>query len=207
MEYIVDNYLVIRSETNQHNNNDLHIEFAQCKDNDSYVRRIGRYYQILQKMYGKSFEKDWDEYKEFIENEKDAFKEYKVYFEDKSNDVEEDCVKVYSKVTEDTSNKTRSIFNELWKKIRDVIEKEISIEKSLYEILQETAANHPIIAKIVIAVLTGILLGLIEDCIHDGIQNSKKVETTQTVNIYLQENEDSLNNDNSIKIKDIIDML
>ena len=43
----------------------------------------------------------------------------------------------------------------------------------------------PIISKIIIAILTGILLGLTEDCIHDAIQNSENQNIVETTNIYI----------------------
>ena len=57
-----------------------------------------------------------------------------------------------------------------WCKVKDVIKKEIECEKKLRDILNKKAEDHPIISKIIIVILTGILLGLVEDCIHDAIQ-------------------------------------
>lgn len=69
--------------------------------------------------------------------------------------------------------------------IRRMIQKEIEGERKLRDHLNRKAEDHPIISKVIIVILTGILLGLLEDCIHDSIQESRGREQVRITNIYV----------------------
>ena len=70
----------------------------------------------------------------------------------------------------DVEKKSKQEEKSVWGKIVQVFEKEAKYEKKLYHMLNEAAENHPLIAKVIVVILTCILAGLIEDCIHDAIQ-------------------------------------
>lgn len=47
--------------------------------------------------------------------------------------------------------------------------------------IEKTAENHPLIAKAIVIILTGILLGLAEDRIHDAIQMKNQVDMLESL--------------------------
>ena len=57
----------------------------------------------------------------------------------------------------------------IWENIIQCIKKEADWEKGVYNQLNRAADNQPIITKAIVIVLSSILLGLVEDCIHDAI--------------------------------------
>lgn len=71
----------------------------------------------------------------------------------------------FEKSNDRASNEKLSI----WDKVILFISKESYYEKKLYDRLEELANDHPLISGIIIAVLTGVVLSLIEDCIHDAL--------------------------------------
>ena len=79
-------------------------------------------------------------------------------------------------VETEVSEKRQDIAH-IWENIIQCIKKEADWEKRVYNQLNRAADNHPIITKAIIIVLSSILLGLVEDCIHDAIvmQNNETV--------------------------------
>ena len=71
----------------------------------------------------------------------------------------------YEKSNDRTTNEKLSI----WDKVILFISKESYYEKKLHDRLEKLAEDHPLISGIIIAVLTGVVLNLIEDCIHDAL--------------------------------------
>lgn len=69
------------------------------------------------------------------------------------------------KLNETTMNKKWS----MWNKVRLFFSQESYYEKKLHDRLEKLAEDHPLISGIIIAVLTGVVLSLIEDCIHDAL--------------------------------------
>ena len=90
----------------------------------------------------------------------------------------------------------------IWKKIIHLIKKESEWERKVYNCLNDVAAAHPVVAKLIIVFLSCILLGLVEDIIYDAInQNDEK--------LYLSHNnqmiEISIDGSNHLVINDIDD--
>ena len=85
-------------------------------------------------------------------------------------------------VETEVSEKRQDIAH-IWENIIQCIKKEADWEKRVYNQLNRAADNHPIITKAIIIVLSSILLGLVEDCIHDAIvmQNNETVIEQRTV--------------------------
>ena len=65
------------------------------------------------------------------------------------------------------------------------LKRKLILNKKVYSYLQKLAEDHPVMAKLIVVILMGILLGLAEDCIHDAIK--KEPESTPVVNVYIQE--------------------
>lgn len=68
----------------------------------------------------------------------------------------------------------------LWQKVVHILEKEREWEKSTMQFLNELAATHPLISKALVAVLSGVLIGLLTNCISEGI-TLKKTEVADQV--------------------------
>ena len=57
----------------------------------------------------------------------------------------------------------------------------------MYTFLRELAADHPVIARIIIAFLSVVLLGLVEDCIHDAWQEAQNTGNGNKVYMYIDD--------------------
>lgn len=173
----------------------------------SQKKRLLCYWFYFQKSLGNSVSEIWDEYEKILDNAENWHENYIEFFDNVSEDDEN---KMLDEFYAETGNKDKSeqkVLEKTWNSVRDLIKKEIDCEKKLRDILNEKAKDHPIIARIIIAILTGILLGLVEDCIHDAIQMCDTQETAQTTNIYITDVNNNyyqiLYENNGIVIKEV----
>lgn len=133
----------------------------------------------------KKFEEDWKKYDILLDSQKGILIEYKKCFSAKETAIDEGCLGMLDLILPDNSSDERSLFSDTWDAIKNAIEKEIDFEQKVYSYLQKLAEDHPVMAKLIVVILMGILLGLAEDCIHDAIK--KEPESTPVVNVYIQE--------------------
>ena len=147
--------------------------------------RCRPYLALYSQLKEKNFEEDWKKYDILLDSQKGILIEYKKCFSAKETAIDEECLSMLDLVLPDNSIDERSLFSDAWDAIKNTVEKEIDFEQKVYSYLQKLAEDHPIMAKLIVVILMGILLGLAEDCIHDAIK--KEPENTQIVNVYIQE--------------------
>ena len=157
-------------------------------DKISMYQRILCYYYYYLEIEERPSSEVLEDYEKKLSSIENCIQYYKDFFNNESIDNTEECVQTYDFII--YSKKVKpveevGVVKKAWKKVRNIIDKEINSEKKLHNMLNELADNHPIISKIIIAILTGILLGLTEDCIHDAIQNSETQNIVETTNIYI----------------------
>ncbi len=162
---------------------------TKAEKKDEQIKRLIAYYKVFTEMKGMSFDVEWDFYMRYVKDKYQNFEIYKSFFKidnnnekviketydvitalDESKDFEE------TNVDEETIQET----NHIWKNIIQFFEKEANWEKQIYDMLNKTAENHPLIAKAIVILLTGILLGLVEDCIHDAIQMKNQMDVIES---------------------------
>lgn len=154
-------------------------------DKISQRKRLLCYYYFYLQMQKKSIGELWNDYDNLLSGIEKWFKYYEIFFANQSIDDEEECVEVCYLVTGKKDSLLQNELKKVWRKVKNVIKKEIDCEKKLQEILNNKAKEHPIISKIIIVILTGILVGLVEDCIHDAIQMNDGQNDSQITNIYI----------------------
>lgn len=154
-------------------------------DKISHKKRLLCYYYFYLQMQNKSISEMWSNYKNLLDDKENWTKYYKNFFENASIDDEKECVEICYIVTGNKDTSLQNKLIKLWRQIKDVIKKEIDCEKRLRDILNNKANDHPIVTKIIIVILSGILLGLVEDCIHDAIQMNTGQSEAQITNIYI----------------------
>lgn len=69
----------------------------------------------------------------------------------------------------DVSDENKLCLAQCWEKLGEILKKEKEWEKNTYQFLQQIAESHPLIAKFLIAGLSSILVGLLSNCIYEGI--------------------------------------
>ena len=158
-------------------------------DNRDFERelyeRCRLYFALYSQLKEKNFEEDWKKYDILLDSQKGILIEYKKCFSVKETAIDEECLGMLDLILPDNSSDERSLFSDTWDAIKNAIEKEIDFEQKVYSYLQKLAEDHPVMAKLIVVILMGILLGLAEDCIHDAIK--KEPESTPVVNVYIQE--------------------
>lgn len=157
-------------------------------DKISQKKRLLCYYYFYLKMQDKNISEMWDDYDKLLSGIENWIKYYEKFFSEQSIDDEKECVEIYYLVTNKKDLLLQNELKKVWRKVKDVIKKEIDCEKKLQDILNKKEKEHPIISKIIIVILTGILVGLVEDCIHDAIQMNNSQSDSQITNIYINEN-------------------
>lgn len=162
-------------------------------DKISQEKRLLCYYYFYLKMQNKNISEMWADYDKLLSGIENWIKYYEKFFSEQSIDDEKECVEIYYLVTNKKDLLLQNELKKVWRKVKDVIKKEIDCEKKLQDILNNKAKEHPIISKIIIVILTGILVGLVEDCIHDAIQINNGQSDLQITNIYI------INEDNNYK--------
>lgn len=70
----------------------------------------------------------------------------------------------------------KSFFFHCWEKIKRIIAQESQWEQSVSGYLNNVAEEHPIIARFIASILSGILIGTLTDCVIDGIERTKQEE-------------------------------
>lgn len=160
------------------------VEQVKKEEREAKINRLKKYSELLYKMKEMSFEEQWNCYREYAEDENKNRGIYKSFFNDADSNRKvikatyDVIVKINgcegSKETEVSEDKRQDIAY-IWENIIQCIKKEANWEKRIYNQLNKVADNHPLIAKAIIIVLSSILLGLVEDCIHDALvmQNSE----------------------------------
>lgn len=154
-------------------------------DRISQQKRLLFYYYFLQKMGQKSLDEVWNEYEKILHSTENWRKYYEDFFENQSINDEEETVNFYCLVTDTKDTSSQNTLKNIWRKIKDVIKKEIDCEKKLYDILENKGKEHPIISRFILTILIGILVGLVEDCIHDAIQMNYEQSKVPVINIYV----------------------
>ncbi len=182
------------------------VEQVSKEEREAQIKRLKRYQELLCKMKEMSFESQWNCYREYVKDENKNIEIYKSFFNEFGNDKKaikatydvmieiNECE--ISKETEVSEEKRQDIAY-IWKKIIQCIQKEANWEKRIYNQLNKVADNHPLITKAIIIVLSSILLGLLEDCIHDAIvnQNSKPAIEDMSSTIITEEESSIWNRD------------
>lgn len=157
---------------------------------DAQINRLIKYYELLSKMQSMPFKVEWDYYMGYAKDGKQNLEIYKSFF--KSDDSNEEVIKdTYDVIIAfndsepfekaNVDEEMRQATKHIWKNIIQFLEREANWEKRIYDILKKTAENHPLIAKAIVIILTGILLGLAEDCIHDAIQMKNQVDMLESL--------------------------
>lgn len=155
------------------------VNYQRYYNNNEQFKRYYAYYCLLNKMKPMTWEKEWEYY---IHQTKSIDKSYEimwVYLQqvEKQNKVIQETYAIIE-YYENRDFRKRYSWREdekteienVWQRIRKLVENEIEWEQKIYNTLDRTAKKHPIISKAIVIVLTSILLGLAEDCIHDAIQ-------------------------------------
>lgn len=70
----------------------------------------------------------------------------------------------------------KSFFFHCWEKIKRIIAQERQWEQSVFVYLNNVAEEHPIIARFIASILSGILIGTLTDCVIDGIERTRQEE-------------------------------
>lgn len=179
-------------------------------DKISQRKRLLCYYYFYLQMQKKNASEMWDDYDKLLAGIEDWVKYYEKFFANPSINDEEECVEMCYLITGKEDVLLQNEQKNVWRKIKDVIKREIDCEKKLQDILNQKAEEHPIISKIIIVILTGILVGLVEDCIHDAIQMNNGQNESQITNIYIIDENNNytqmLYNEDRIVIKEINQM-
>ena len=169
-------------------------------------KRLLCYYYLFYHMQ-KDMGEMWHDYEKLLEGMKNWIKYYEDFFANPYIKDEDESVEVYYLITGNEDTLLQNEIRKTWCKVKGVIKKEIDCEKKLRDILNNKAKDHPIISKIIIVILTGILLGLVEDCIHDAIQMNNGKSGTQITNIYISDENNNytqiLYQENNIVIEEI----
>lgn len=121
----------------------------------------------------------------------DHLRRYCEYFSNAAIDDEQEFMGFYHKCVEQGGKEPENMPDEqvvlIWDNLKNNIMKESDYEKRLYAFLRDLAADHPVIARIIIAFLSVVLLGLVEDCIHDAWQEAQNTENGNKVYMYIDE--------------------
>ena len=121
----------------------------------------------------------------------DRLRRYCEYFSNSAIDDEQEFMEFYDKCVEQGNMESENMPDEqvvsIWDNLKNIIMKESDYEKRLYAFLRELAADHPVIARIIIAFLSVVLLGLVEDCIHDAWQEAQNTGNGNKVYMYIDD--------------------
>lgn len=162
------------------------VEHGTQEEREVQINHLMKYYELLYKMKEMSFESQWNCYREYAKDENKNIEIFKSFFDKVGSDrkvIEATCDviieinKCGDSIENEVFEEKRQDIAHIWENITQCIKKEADWEKMVYNQLNRAADNHPIIAKGIIIVLSSILLGLVEDCIHDAIvmQNNETV--------------------------------
>lgn len=75
----------------------------------------------------------------------------------------------------------KSFFFHCWERIKGMIAQESQWEQSVAGYLHNVAEEHPLIARFIASVLSGILIGTLTDCVVDGVKKPEQEEHYQKV--------------------------
>lgn len=159
-------------------------------DSISRQQRLLYFYYFFLKMQNKEESVIREEYFSLLHATSNWFTYYHEYFANETIDDQAELGMVCDCVVKGNNETIKNQVNRIWKKVKAAFRKEIECEKQLRSTLNKKAEEHPIVSKIIILVLTGILLGLVEDCIHDVILKKSEDRNNRITNIYVKENSD-----------------
>ncbi len=147
-----------------------------------------------------SFETQWDCYREYAKDENKNIEIYKSFFDKAGSDrkaIQATCDVIIEinecgdSIETEVSEKKRQDIAHILENIIQCIKKEADWEKRLYNQLNKAADNHPLITKAIIIVLSSILLGLVEDCIHDAIVMQNSETAIESINDTIETEDES----------------
>ena len=75
----------------------------------------------------------------------------------------------------------KNFFFHCWERIKGMIAQESQWEQSVAGYLHNVAEEHPLIARFIASVLSGILIGTLTDCVVDGVKKPEQEEHYQKV--------------------------
>lgn len=172
-------FCIIKSQYNMAGRRKMKIivEHGTKEEREAQINRLKKYYELLYEMKEMSFESQWNCYREYAKDENKNIEIYKSFFDKAGSErkaIKATCGVIIEinecgdSIETEVSEKRQDIAH-IWENIIQCIKKEADWEKGVYNQLNRAADNHPIITKAIIIVLSSILLGLVEDCIHDAI--------------------------------------
>ena len=131
----------------------------------------------------------------------DRLRRYCEYFSNSAIDDEQEFMGFYHKCVEQGDMESENMSDEqvatIWDSLKNIIMKESDYEKRLYAFLKELAADHPVISGVIIAFLTVVLLGLLEDCLHDAWQEAQNTGNGNKVYMYIDDSYHIINTDDA----------
>ena len=162
-------------------------------DKLSYQQRLLYYFYLFHKDKEPEYQKYWDAFRKDIKEKKnyDLFVTY-VTDEEKMDKclgeqtLEAVCEKCLGVVDE------TAILQKCWNKVIYIIRHESKWEQQVYQCLEDAGKKHPLVAKLIVLLLTGILTGIIANCIYDGITmpDTESVQMEEGwVKLYLEEDD------------------
>lgn len=72
-----------------------------------------------------------------------------------------------------------NFFLPCWEKVKRIIAQESQWEQSVAEYLHNVSEGHPLIARFIAAILSGILIGTLTDCVVDRVERGRREERYQ----------------------------
>ena len=132
-------------------------------ENLEWKQRLLCYYYYLNKN-NHDFNEDWEAIKSKLE-------EF-----DKSENISKDSQIAYivldeliegNVISNDDARITKSILDRVF----EILENESKWECHIYDYLVDKASEHPIVAKLIVVLLSGLLTSLLSSAIYDGIKN------------------------------------
>mgnify|MGYP004579135485 FL=1 len=176
------------------------VEQVTKEEREAQSNRLKKYYELLYKMKEMSFESQWNCYRECAKDENKNIEIYKSFFDKAGSDrkaIKATCDVIIEinecggSIETEASEKKRQYIVHIWENIIQCIKKEADWEKRIYNQLNKAADNHPLITKAIIIVLTSILLGLVEDCIHDAIVMQSSETTIESISDTIETKKES----------------
>lgn len=178
------------------------IEQKNCADLPS-TRRMLYYAYYISLAQGKPFSDTWIKFASKIDQKEtaaDRLIDYIVSMDEKIENADEEIVQSLVADTEgdqEQDDDNRAIAGFVWKCAKEIIVYGGHFKEALFDYLNGVAQKHPYIAKGIVSILTGILAGLISNCIYDGISSGFSNEKQGTAYIQF----DELNKGETIFIK------
>lgn len=144
--------------------------------------RLLMYYQRLLDMRNNHAEDLCEKIRKQLkyEKEKDLFV---AYLENKLTQLEYESILVYRMARPEEKTVPVTCIKKFWVGLRRILKKEINWENQVYEKLKEIVSSHPLLGRIVIAVMS-VAVGLSGEILHDFIQK-KYAQPDQKIVYYV----------------------